>query len=1318
MTPKHQLLFLYACAIFLVTGSFISLCAQGIAESEPNNTLEEANAALLSETYTGHLGTGDDSDWYRLEIDRAMRLSVIDTTSGTLSYKINIYDVEGDLMVSGRTYSDNSGITPSLSLLPGTWYVRFWRDWSVGFGGDGDYFFSFQYEEVPMDTEPNNSFEEAGTIQTGVRYTGNLGHKDQTITDDYDYYKLTLDQAGRIIVYDTTSNTLGYQVHIYDHQGDDLGGSGHRYSDNSGVNAAASLTAGTYYILFWRRWSVGFSGDGGYSFQVNYTSVREDPEPNDTRETAAPITPEERYYGNLGHQDSTETDDYDYYRFTLSEPGKVTVFDTSSNKLGYEVYFYDIEGHDLGGRGFRYSDGSGKEALNHLEPGPYYLLFWRHWSIGFSGTGEYNFVIDHQPVPADPEYNDSIHLASPVAIHSVIEGNLGHQDSLRIDNFDCYVLNLEKDGKLMIHDTTYLGLSYQLYLYDENRQVVTSVNRYSDNSGPRIERNLTAGTYYIVLWRRTSLGFGGAGKYMFGLGFIPMPIPRFTFHYNRNEVKFTNLSEGAETYHWEFGDGTASNQGNPSHLYTEPGDFIVTLSATNEAGTRNISDTVVIYGLREFSPRKGGNNGQVTLTLLGGGMSEETTVTLSDGGNTVLIPLSVRNTIDAVEAVFDLNGTEPGIYDLVVTTPGREDIIREDAFEIEAGGEAKPWVHLSGRTVALLNRWSTYTIEFGNSGNLDAEIVPVFITISDPEHNEVMFPDLELLYGDFAVDNQQEPKLDSLPDYFDLDSIWDEPNRTRVFAYYIPRIPAGFSGSLTMKVKTTSNIRINVWNTEPLMENGMLKSTFSDPESQFAKCLYDAKVRAALDLGATYLNFLLPGSSCIYSIGKEFYTIRQMRMESFTKRRSWGDFTKAMTSLFLSCIGDVTGIGKIYELAIAVTSTVTFLNDAVYLADKECREKFGKQSLQRRRIRGVYSYDPNEINGPSGYGDKNYIAKSNAATYTIFFENKDTASAPAQEIWVTDTLDKNVFDMKRFSFNAITIGDSIYHFPNGQSEIGIDIDYRPNRNLVGRAVARLDTVSGILSVYLTSLEPETLFPNEDPALGILPPNVNAPEGEGSVTFTIGLRDLQNEECFSNRATIVFDFNQPITTNTWSNTIDDNKPVSEVSSYTFDENSGIVELQVVGDDDGAGLELMTVFVSINDDAWHPIGNSTDNLMHFQAVPGTNNYKFFSIASDSLGHIEEPPADFDIETNLTTGTHGSRAKRISIYPQPAGDHLYIEAPAPDLTYRIFSTSGRKMMEGRLEEGVNMLDVSGLQKGLWIIKIGGSEGTLVEKVVLSRD
>lgn len=49
-------------------------------------------------------------------------------------------------------------------------------------------------------------------------------------------------------------------------------------------------------------------------------------------------------------------------------------------------------------------------------------------------------------------------------------------------------------------------------------------------------------------------------------------------------VNFTNTSEGADTFNWQFGDGTSSSVANPSHTYNNTGSYTVTLSATGSSG--------------------------------------------------------------------------------------------------------------------------------------------------------------------------------------------------------------------------------------------------------------------------------------------------------------------------------------------------------------------------------------------------------------------------------------------------------------------------------------------------------------------------------------------------------------------------------------------------------------------------------------------------------------------------------------------------------------------------------------------------------------
>jgi uncharacterized membrane protein len=69
-------------------------------------------------------------------------------------------------------------------------------------------------------------------------------------------------------------------------------------------------------------------------------------------------------------------------------------------------------------------------------------------------------------------------------------------------------------------------------------------------------------------------------------------------------TQFTNSSTGtALTYSWNFGDGSpVSNQVNPAHMYTAAGSYMVTLTATNPAGTDVTTVLVEIIPRQLFLP--------------------------------------------------------------------------------------------------------------------------------------------------------------------------------------------------------------------------------------------------------------------------------------------------------------------------------------------------------------------------------------------------------------------------------------------------------------------------------------------------------------------------------------------------------------------------------------------------------------------------------------------------------------------------------------------------------------------------------------------
>ena len=69
----------------------------------------------------------------------------------------------------------------------------------------------------------------------------------------------------------------------------------------------------------------------------------------------------------------------------------------------------------------------------------------------------------------------------------------------------------------------------------------------------------------------------------------PNPVSGFTFSILNLEVSFTNHSYNTDSYFWDFGDGLTSTIVNPVHVYSAPGNYVVSLTATNFGCGNSIS---------------------------------------------------------------------------------------------------------------------------------------------------------------------------------------------------------------------------------------------------------------------------------------------------------------------------------------------------------------------------------------------------------------------------------------------------------------------------------------------------------------------------------------------------------------------------------------------------------------------------------------------------------------------------------------------------------------------------------------------------------
>lgn len=182
---------------------------------------------------------------------------------------------------------------------------------------------------------------------------------------------------------------------------------------------------------------------------------------------------------------------------------------------------------------------------------------------------------------------------------------------------------------------------------------------------------------------------------------------------------------------------------------------------------------------------------------------------------------------------------------------------------------------------------------------------------------------------------------------------------------------------------------------------------------------------------------------------------------------------------------------------------------------------------------GITPEDPNEKTAPPGTGPLRIVRVEDELRYIIYFENVITATAPAQEVIVTDNLDPNL-DWSTLSFTEVAFGDQIVAAEGDQFTTRQVIpNYRTevSKSWWVDVTAQLNRQTGRVTWSFRTLDPATEGLPEDPLAGFLPPNDASGRGEGHVSFAIRPEaSVPLGTTIRNRASIVFDTNDPISTN--------------------------------------------------------------------------------------------------------------------------------------------------------------------------------------------
>ena len=267
-------------------------------------------------------------------------------------------------------------------------------------------------------------------------------------------------------------------------------------------------------------------------------------------------------------------------------------------------------------------------------------------------------------------------------------------------------------------------------------------------------------------------------------------------------------------------------------------------------------------------------------------------------------------------------------------------------------------------------------------------------------------------------------------------------------------------------------------------------------------------------------------------------------------------------------------------------------------------------------IEWLASKDPNDILGPVGYGDGNFIHPSLIMEFKIRFENQPNATAAAQRVTISCPINDNV-DLSSFRLGSFAFGEFLLdtNFNSYFHQELVDVQEQTGDFVFIQA--SLDIANSKAVWLFQSIDPLTGVPPTDPYAGFLPPN-NGTTGQGHVTFRISLKEnLADLSKIYENASIVFDENPPIDTPPIFYTVDRSSPTVVVDAM---QDSGGVLLQFNTSDTGSGIRNIDLFhVSDTEELSLFRAGINQSAIILQNLPTNQPVRLAAVASDNVGNV---------------------------------------------------------------------------------------------------
>ncbi len=272
----------------------------------------------------------------------------------------------------------------------------------------------------------------------------------------------------------------------------------------------------------------------------------------------------------------------------------------------------------------------------------------------------------------------------------------------------------------------------------------------------------------------------------------------------------------------------------------------------------------------------------------------------------------------------------------------------------------------------------------------------------------------------------------------------------------------------------------------------------------------------------------------------------------------------------------------------------------------------------------VAAIDPNKISGTKGNGANQVVPVNQKLDYLIEFANDPNAQAPAQTITITLYLDPWL-DWSTFRVGDYGFSDMAFSVSTNSSFMTASIPLAGQPDYEVIYTVRVNQVTGLIAWTFFTIDKDTEDTPNNPTIGLLPPDDGTGIGVGFVRYSVRPReDAPTGTVVNAMATIVFDQEPPLNTNTHFNTLDSGEGLTS-SIETVDEVVSSEEFVVSWSgetaENGSGIRDYTVYVSTNDGPYEMwLLPTTLTSAPFVGSDG-NHYTFVVVATDNAGNVQQ-------------------------------------------------------------------------------------------------